>query len=493
MLPLFALVFLSMTVLVSAALDSQKTLGDSSAQLIMEIYTDFQDPFSARWYEQTLPELQEEYIVDKELKIVFRHFPLPSIHPDATERAEAAECAAEQGFFFAFAEAFYGDLQTDTNLDYYKNIANSLGVNEFNFEEFEKCFTEQEAREYVNRDLSKGQNLGVRGVPAFFIEDEIISGAQPFSEFKRVIDSLLNDSGGDDDDDKPKPEDMQREPIKLDNKKKEVHIIGYMGYNDPFSKRSWETINNLFKEFDRDEISFEFRNFPLTFQDSEYLAAQAGECVYGLTDYSTFFEYSDELMTNKDNDLNTLITEAQRLGVDSSEMERCLTEKEFLPEVLDDLENGEEDGIVGTPTFFINGRKVSGSQPYEVFEKIIRSELGEPSEDVEIPIEEEPSEDVEISVVPVEVEEGEQCVSGCQLGNSCLQFGQRLEMEDIDSYCSFSGDFEEQKQLGESCQNNYECFSNQCSNRECVDIQQQLKETQNLMQKILDWLKRIFG
>jgi len=481
-LPIFALVFLSMAVLVSAASDSQKTLGDPSAELTMEIYTDFQDPFSARWYEQTLPQLQEEYIGNEDLKIVFRHFPL-SFHTDAMDRAKAAECAAEQGYFFAFVEKFYNNLDKDTDMGYYEAISDSLGVDDFDFLEFKVCFNDKNTEDEINSEFDKGQSRGVRGSPQFFIKDQQISGAQPFSEFKRVIDSLL---GSGDDDDEPKPENLQREPVRGNGK---VEIVGYMGYNDPFSQRAWKTLNELFREFGEGKIRFEFRNFPLTFQDQDYKLAQTGECVLGLSNSQTFFKFSTLVMDGKD-----IISSAVEVGLNRQEVENCVSNKKFLPEVLDDLRDGEGEGVQGTPTFFIDGKKISGAQPYDVFARIIKNELGETSEEVEIPVEETPSEDVPVSGKPIEeVKEGEQCVSGCQIENSCLQFGQRIEMEGIDSYCAFSGNFEAQKQLGESCQNNYECFSNQCSNKQCVDIQQQLQETQSLMQKILDWLKSIFG
>jgi protein-disulfide isomerase len=481
-LPIFVLIFLSMAVIVSAASDNPKTLGDPSAELTMEIYTDFQDPFSARWYEQTLPQLQEEYIGDEDLKIVFRHFPL-SFHADAMDRAKATECAAEQGYFFAFVEKFYNNLDKDTDMDYYEAIANGLGVDDFDFSEFKECFNDDNTEDEINSEFDKGQNRGVRGVPDFFIKNQQISGAQPFSEFERVIDSLL---GGDDDDEEPNPEDMQREPVRGDGK---VEIIGYMGYNDPFSKRSWKTLDELFREFGENKLSFEFRNFPLTFQDEDYKLAQTGECVLGLSNSQTFFKFSSLVMGGKD-----ALSSSVEVGLSRQDVENCVSNKKFLPEILDDLENGENDGVQGTPTFFINDKKVFGAQPYDIFARMIKSELGETSEEVEIPVEETPSEDAPVSGKPIEeVEEGEQCVSGCQIGNSCLQFGQRIEMEGIDSYCAFSGNFEAQKQLDESCQNNYECFSNQCSNKQCVDIQQQLQETQNLIQKILDWLKSIFG
>ncbi len=447
----------------SAATDNQKTIGDLQAELTMEIYTDFQDPFSSSWYEQTLPQLKEEYIEDGELKIVFRHFPLP-FHTDAIDRAKAAECAAEQSYFIEFVEKFYRNLDIDTNIDYYKEIANSLNVNNFNFVEFKECFNDPNTENKINSEFNMGQSREVSGIPHFFVKDKQMIGAQPFSEFKVLIDSLLKNK-----------QNMQEEPVRGNGK---VKIIGYMGYNDPYSKRAWTTIDELFKEFDENKIRFEFRNFPLVFQDPEYKLAQTGECVLSLSDSKTFFKFSSLVMGDKE-----ILSSAAAVGINKKDIEKCLSDKKFLSEVLDDMKKGEKMGVEqSTPVFFINDKKISGAQQYEVFAKIIKNELNGDFEEL-----------VQETPTVMEIENGEQCASGCQLENSCIQFGQRVEVSGADSYCSFSGKFEKQKQLSELCQNNYECFSNQCSNKECVDIQKQLEETQGLLEKILNWFNKLFG
>ena len=83
------------------------------------------------------------------------------------------------------------------------------------------------------------------------------------------------------------------------------------------------------------------------------------------------------------------------------------------------------------------------------------------------------------------------CTSGCELDGKCIPFGQRVELDGENKYCAFDGNFELQKSLGDSCQNNYECKSNQCYNSVCSDIQEELQKTQSLMEKILSWFKNI--
>jgi hypothetical protein len=174
--------------------------------------------------------------------------------------------------------------------------------------------------------------------------------------------------------------DMQQEPVR-GGKNALVKITGYMGYNDPFSRRAWVTLAKLDREFG-DDIKFVFRNFPHEFQDKGFDAAQAGECVLSESNEETFFEFSDDIMTLPEDqrvELRDLIATANIFGAD---IEECLDRSKFLPEVFDDKKDGEREGVQGTPTFFINGQKIAGAQPYSVFEKIIKEELGDtkPSE-----------------------------------------------------------------------------------------------------------------
>jgi len=85
----------------------------------------------------------------------------------------------------------------------------------------------------------------------------------------------------------------------------------------------------------------------------------------------------------------------------------------------------------------------------------------------------------------------ETCV-GCITDNKCLAYGIRSVSNNVPSYCDITGQTLGQKQISASCQNNYECLSNQCSNGVCIDIQKDIKETQGMLQTIMDWLKNLF-
>jgi len=170
---------------------------------------------------------------------------------------------------------------------------------------------------------------------------------------------------------------------------------------------------------------------------------------------------------------------AEDLGLDTDDFDDCLDSGEVVDKVAEDMEEGSDAGIRGTPAFIINGQLVSGAQSISKFQEIIDAKL----EGKEIP-------DIKPKLKP---KPKPKC-NGCFDGNLCVDFGLRLEnKEGVSVYCDTDSSLRSQKQEKVSCQNNYECLTNQCSNGKCIDLEKQLKETQGTLDKILNWFKGIFG
>jgi protein-disulfide isomerase len=354
----FILVVMLVPSVMSSTLD-ERTLGDDNARVTIEMFADFEDPYSAKWHAKTLPQIENVYINQGKVKLVVKHYPL-SLHSRAKSASIAAECAAEQDEFYDYIDLLYlnqQDLQDNDLITYAEEV--SIDVDQFTL-----CFESASSESEVKDDIEEGNDRSVTGTPAFFINGEYLVGAQPFDTF----DSVVKEAFEDDYDDEPR--DQQREPVKGDSNAK-IKIIGYMEFSDPFSQKAWVVINDLFDEFG-DDIKFEFRNFPLSFQDPNNIAAQAGECVLDQSNEKAFFKFADMLMSRENNDETSLISQANSIGIN---IEDCLANKEFLPEVLEDIEEGEIDNVQGTPAFILNGELISGAQPYEVFEEKIKTHL----------------------------------------------------------------------------------------------------------------------
>ena len=174
-------------------------IGNPDAQITIIEFSDFQCPFCAKFHMQTLPTIMDEYINKGTVKLVFRDFPIQSIHPNAVPASIAAECANEQGEFEQMYHMLFekqkewSNLETAYAITAFNQYASELQLNE---EKFDSCIKNVKYIEEVQKDLDDGRTFGVTGTPGFFIGNEKIGfvelkGAQPFESFKKVIDNQL--------------------------------------------------------------------------------------------------------------------------------------------------------------------------------------------------------------------------------------------------------------------------------------------------------------
>jgi len=182
---------------VKVSIDDDPIKGDKDAPVTIIEFSDYQCPFCKRFYDNTLGQIDEEYIKNGKVRLVFRDYPL-GFHPKAMPAAIAANCAGEQGKYWELHDFFF---ENPDKLDISIVIASTeeLGLDKG---KFEKCVNNKNEAE-VNKDFEAGQQYGVRGTPSFFIGKTgdgkemtgiYVRGAQPFNVFKNHIDKLLSDS-----------------------------------------------------------------------------------------------------------------------------------------------------------------------------------------------------------------------------------------------------------------------------------------------------------
>ena len=163
--------------------ESEPAKGPANAPVTIVEYSDFQCPYCSRVVE-TLDQVAKAY-PDK-VRIVFRDFPLP-MHPEAQPAAEAAKCAQEQGQFWAYHDKLFAS-QAQLGGDSYKKFAAELGLDA---QKFATCYDEGRYRDDVLVSSRSGQQNGVSGTPAFFVNGRFFSGALPFERLQAVIEEEL--------------------------------------------------------------------------------------------------------------------------------------------------------------------------------------------------------------------------------------------------------------------------------------------------------------
>ncbi|MBI4360631.1 DsbA family protein [Candidatus Micrarchaeota archaeon] len=170
--------------------------GDENAPVTIVEFSDYQCPFCRSFFESSLPQIREQYVNTGKVRIVFKDFPL-SFHPDAPKAAEAARCAGDQGKYFDMHDAIYqgqgpANLGTVTiNESVYATYAKQLGLNEA---QFQTCLDSGKFTQAVQGDFAQGVAAGVSGTPSFYVNNQLLVGAQPFSVFKQAIDAELSNA-----------------------------------------------------------------------------------------------------------------------------------------------------------------------------------------------------------------------------------------------------------------------------------------------------------
>jgi protein-disulfide isomerase len=162
--------------------------GYAKAPVTIVEFSDFQCPYCVR-ARPTVKRVSEAY--GDRVRWVFRHYPL-DFHPQAQKAGEAAACAGEQGRFWEMHDRLWENPQKLQVADL-KEHAQAL---QLDVPGFSACLDGGRHADLVERDLRAGQEYGVSGTPAFFVNGRLISGAQPFEAFQQVIDDELARSAG---------------------------------------------------------------------------------------------------------------------------------------------------------------------------------------------------------------------------------------------------------------------------------------------------------
>lgn len=158
-----------------------------------------------------------------------------------------------------------------------------------------------------------------------------------------------------------------------------VTIVEYSDFQCPFCSRGYSTIeNDVLKQYG-DKVRFYYKNYPLPFHPYAKPAAIAAECAKQQKAeafwklYKSFFENQGQI--SKDNVKEKATEYLADTGIDMNAWNDCFDNQKSAAAVDAEMQEGTSVGVRGTPGFIINGRLVSGAQPFESFKNVIDDEL----------------------------------------------------------------------------------------------------------------------
>ena len=152
-----------------------------------------------------------------------------------------------------------------------------------------------------------------------------------------------------------------------------VTIVEFSDFQCPFCLRVEPTIKQVRQAYG-DKVRVVWKDFPLTqIHAQAFKSAEAAHCA---GEQGKFWEYHDRLFANQQalqpDDLKKY---AADLSLDTAKFNACLDESKFGDRVREGVAQGSRLGVNSTPTIYINGRLLSGAQPFEVFTAVIDEEL----------------------------------------------------------------------------------------------------------------------
>ena len=158
------------------------TKGRKDAPVTIAEFSDFQCSYRRKFWKETLPRIEAEYITTGKARFVYRHF--VALGPFSERAAEAAECAREQGQFWAYHDRLFERAGRLSFTD--PRLMEELRLNPT---ALDVCIRSGRHAERISRESALARRLGASGTPTFLINGNLLIGAHPFETFKRILDA----------------------------------------------------------------------------------------------------------------------------------------------------------------------------------------------------------------------------------------------------------------------------------------------------------------
>ncbi|MFA5841943.1 MAG: DsbA family protein [Candidatus Paceibacterota bacterium] len=175
--------------------DKDHFYGNPNAKVVMVEFSDLECPF-CKVFHPTAKKVVDDS--KGQVALVFRHFPIPSLHTKAFKEAEATECANEQGGnskFWEYLDVLFATTPSNNGLDPAElpKIAVKIGLDET---KFNSCLLSEKYKNRVNADIEDGSKVGVNGTPSTVLMNKsgkkiLLVGAQPVESVQAAVEEMI--------------------------------------------------------------------------------------------------------------------------------------------------------------------------------------------------------------------------------------------------------------------------------------------------------------
>jgi protein-disulfide isomerase len=153
-----------------------------------------------------------------------------------------------------------------------------------------------------------------------------------------------------------------------------VTIVEFSDFQCPFCSKGADVVNKIEKKYGN-KVKIAFKHFPLPFHTQAKGASEASLCAHE-QGAKNFWKMHDAMFADQSKlDKENLVATAKKIGLKEADFKTCLNSGKFVAKIESDVAEGQVLGLKSTPTFYVNGKLISGAQPIEVFSEVIDEEL----------------------------------------------------------------------------------------------------------------------
>ncbi len=379
--------------------------GSPVAPVTVVVFTDLKCPYCAQ-VEPTLEALRQTYGPEK-LRFVIKHFPFHENSEGLARVAQGIWFEAGDQPFFAFLRGVFEHQQAIRDESSLGEILRRSGLDP---ELVQKAALDPAVNEKLRADRKLVRALAVRGTPTFFINGAELSGAHSLEDFRVIIERELEASeklvaSGT----APKlvyatrvgvntaeasrrqasepeparaselgePASMMRVPIagtpQRGPRDALVTIVEFSDYECPYSRQVQDTLDELFELYPG-KLRLSRRENPLPFHRRARAAAEFALEARAQKGDAVYFEVSRALFLS---DLGEASLEdvGKGYGLDVSRLKKAIQSDRHRAVIERDQDLAADLGATSTPSFFVNGWRLSGAQPLERFRQVVAAQL----------------------------------------------------------------------------------------------------------------------
>jgi protein-disulfide isomerase len=371
--------------------------GKAQAPVTIVEFYDFQCPYCQQVV-PTLKKIQNNYGEDK-VRLVFKHRPIDA-HEEASDAALVSQGVFELGGTKAFMSFYLNAFSTDAQLgpQLYTQWIKSSGVNDW------KALVEGVKKgrfaAKVIEDEKLADAVGAQGIPTFIVNGKMLTGAQDYHVFEQVIDDELTGIAGnknanisclrsqsiwsqgkgfgqisanDGIDSRRWKVPVATSPSK-GGKDALVTIVMFSDYQCPYCREMQGVLQQMFDRYGN-KLRLIHKEFMLEDDESAQAASilalearrQKGDAAY--------WKASELLFAASEFDEQTLKGIAIKLKLNLDEWQSSIKKQRFQSTIIKDLVLAKRLGVHGIPSFFVNGRSVTGAWPVDEFQALLEGEM----------------------------------------------------------------------------------------------------------------------